>query len=48
MDGIVGFCLWTLNGRAVINGGCRILDPACSRLFQLRSEEGPGCKERLQ
>ena len=37
-----------LNGRFVINGGCRIPDPAYSRHFQLRSEEGTGYKERVQ
>lgn len=40
MDITVDFCLWRLNGRVVINGGCRISDPAYSRLFQLRSEVG--------
>ncbi len=48
MDSIVDFCVWGLNGRVVINGGCRIPDPAYSRLFQLRNEEGAAYKERVQ
>ena len=34
--------------RGVINSGCRIPNPAYSRLFQLRSEEGADYKERVQ
>jgi hypothetical protein len=32
----------------VINGSYRILNPGHSRLFQLRSEEGPDYKVRVQ
>jgi hypothetical protein len=45
---VVHFRLWRLNGRAAINGGCQIPDPAYARLFQLRSEEGLAYKERVQ
>ena len=48
MDSIVDFCLRELNGRVVINGGCRIPDPTYTRLSQLRSEEGRDYKERVQ
>lgn len=47
-DSVVDFCLQRLNGRVVINGGCQIPYPAHSRLFQLRSGEGPSYKERVQ
>ena len=47
-DSIVDFCLWRQNGRVVINDGLRISDPAYSRLFQLRSEEGLDYRERVQ
>jgi hypothetical protein len=36
------------SGGVVINGGCRIPNPANSRLFQLRSEEGRDYKECVQ
>jgi hypothetical protein len=36
------------SGVVVINDGCRIPDPAYTRLFQLRSEEGRGYKEPVQ
>jgi hypothetical protein len=42
------FCFWGSNGHVVINGGCLNPDPAYSQLFQLRSEEGPGYKERVR
>ena len=38
MNTIVDFCLWSLNGRVVINGGRRIPYPANSQLFQLRRD----------
>lgn len=43
-----GLLLMAIERPIVISGSYRILNPGHSRLFQLRSEEGPDYKVRVQ